>query len=163
MRILCLILCLILIPLLAPATAQANSGEMPQEQQLAMKYMSALTEHDYKTLRKFYNRDSIFFDKTANRKYTGGRFIIDFLERAHEGVLEYNFNIEHMYNAGSLVVMIGNYHFKGPGEQFGKPGKIIDVAIPGVTSLKIDMLNHRVTEHVDLIDYQTMSDQLAMQ
>ncbi|MGL6014026.1 MAG: nuclear transport factor 2 family protein, partial [Shewanella oncorhynchi] len=34
---------------------------------------------------------------------------------------------------------------------------------PGVTSLKIDMLNRRVTEHVDLIDYQTMSDQLAMQ
>lgn len=110
-----------------------------------------------------YNRDSIFFDKTANRKYTGGRFIIDFLERAHQGVLEYDFNIEHMYNAGSLVVMIGNYHFKGPGEQFGKPGKIIDVAIPAVTSLKLDMLNRRVTEHVDLIDYQTMSDQLAMQ
>lgn len=78
-------------------------------------------------------------------------------------MLEYDFNIEHMYNAGSLVVMIGNYHFKGPGEQFGKPGKIIDVAIPGVTSLKLDMRNHRVTEHVDLIDYQTMSDQLAMQ
>ena len=78
-------------------------------------------------------------------------------------MLEYDFNIEHMYNAGSLVVMIGNYHFKGPGEQFGKPGKIIDVAIPGVTSLKLDMRNHRVAEHVDLIDYQTMSDQLAMQ
>ncbi|ABN60691.1 nuclear transport factor 2 family protein [Shewanella baltica] len=163
MRILCLILCLIFIPALNPAAAQANSGEMPQEQQLAVKYMNALTEHDYKTLRKFYNRESVFFDKTANRKYTGGRFIIDFLERAHEGVLEYDFNIEHMYNAGSLVVMIGNYHFKGPGEQFGKPGKIIDIAIPGVTSLKLDMLNHRVTEHVDLIDYQTMSDQLAMQ
>ncbi|WP_198782667.1 nuclear transport factor 2 family protein [Shewanella putrefaciens] len=163
MRILCLIWCFIFVLALNPAAVQANSGEMPQEQQLAIKYMNALTEHDYKTLRKFYNRDSVFFDKTANRKYTGGRFIIDFLERAHEGVLEYNFNVEHMYNAGSLVVMIGNYHFKGPGEQFGKPGKIIDVAIPGVTSLKLDMLNHRVTEHVDLIDYQTMSDQLAMQ
>lgn len=114
MRILCLILCLIFVPALNPAAAQANSGEMPQEQQLAVKYMNALTEHDYKTLRKFYNRESVFFDKTANRKYTGGRFIIDFLERAHEGVLEYDFNIEHMYNAGSLVVMIGNYHFKGP-------------------------------------------------
>lgn len=149
--------------LVIPVSAQANSGEMPQEQQLAVKYMDALTEHDYKTLITFYNRDSIFFDKTANRKYTGGRFIIDFLERAHQGVLEYDFNIEHMYNAGSLVVMIGNYHFKGPGEQFGKPGKIIDIAIPAVTSLKLDMLNRRVTEHVDLIDYQTMSDQLAMQ
>lgn len=162
MRILCLITWLIFTSFFAP-TATANTGEMPKEQQLAIKYMEALTEHDYATLRRFYNRDSVFIDKTANRKYTGGRFIIDFFERAHEGVLEYNFNIEHMYNAGSLVVMIGNYHFKGPGEQFGKPGKIIDIAIPGVTSLKLDMLNKRVTEHLDLIDYQTMSDQLAMQ
>ncbi len=58
--------------LVIPVSAQANSGEMPQEQQLAVKYMDALTEHDYKTLITFYNRDSIFFDKTANRKYTGG-------------------------------------------------------------------------------------------
>ncbi|GIU08712.1 hypothetical protein C9I43_02865 [Shewanella morhuae] len=163
MRILGFILSLIFGLAFNPTLAHANTGEMPQEQLLAVKYMNALTEHDYKTLRKFYNRDSVFFDKTANRKYTGGRFIIDFLERAHEGVLEYNFNIEHMYNAGSLVVMIGNYHLKGPGEQFGKPGKIIDIAIPGVTSLKLDMLNHRVIEHMDLLDYQTMSDQLAMQ
>lgn len=162
MRILCFIAWLIFASFFAPM-AIANTGEMPKEQQLAIKYMDALTEHDYATLRRFYNRDSVFIDKTANRKYTGGRFIIDFFERAHEGVLEYNFNIEHMYNTGSLVVMIGNYHFKGPGEQFGKPGKIIDIAIPGVTSLKLDMLNKRVTEHLDLIDYQTMSDQLAMQ
>ncbi|GIU14129.1 nuclear transport factor 2 family protein [Shewanella glacialipiscicola] len=163
MRILFFMLSLIFGLAFNPTAATANTGEMPTEQLLAVKYMNALTEHDYKTLRKFYNRDSVFFDKTANRKYTGGRFIIDFLERAHEGVLEYNFNIEHMYNAGSLVVMIGNYHLKGPGEQFGKPGKIIDIAIPGVTSLKLDMLNHRVIEHMDLLDYQTMSDQLAMQ
>jgi len=163
LRILRLLVCLIFVPALFPAHVHANSGEMPAEQQLAVKYMNALTEHDYQTLSKFYNRDSVFFDKTANRKYTGGRFIIDFFERAHEGVLEYDFNIEHMYNAGSLVVMIGNYHFKGPGEQFGKPGKIIDVAIPGVTSLKLDMRTHRVAEHMDLIDYQTLSDQLAMQ
>ncbi|MCH1928677.1 nuclear transport factor 2 family protein [Shewanella acanthi] len=161
MRILWLLVCLMFVP--SVLAAQANSGEMPEEQQLAVKYITALTEHDYRTLSKFYNRDSVFYDKTANRKYTGGRFIIDFLERAHEGVLEYTFNIEHMYNAGPLVVMIGNYHFKGPGEQFGKPGKIIDVAIPGVTSIKLDMRSHRVTEHVDLIDYQTMSDQLALQ
>ena len=130
---------------------------------MAMRYIQALTEHDYDTLNHFYNRDSVFYDKTAGRKYTGARHIIDFLERAHNGVLEYEFNIEHMYNTGSLVVMIGNYHFKGPGEQFGKPGKIIDVAIPGVTTLKLDMYNDRVTEHMDLIDYQTMSDQLSAQ
>lgn len=144
-------------------SALANSGDMPKEQQMAVRYIQALTEHDYDALRSFYNRDSVFYDKTAGKKYTGERHIIDFLERAHSGVLEYEFNIEHMYNSGSLVVLIGNYHFKGPGEQFGKPGKIIDVAIPGVTTLKLDMFNQRITEHMDLIDYQTMSDQLAMQ
>lgn len=163
MPIIALIFCLLFTPAMTTVAAQLDLNPMPQEQQLAVKYMAALTEQDYQTLKHFYRLDSVFFDKTANRKYTGGRFIIDFFERAHEGVLEYRFNIEHMYNAGALVVMIGNYHFKGPGEQFGKPGKIIDVAIPGVTSLKLDMVNLRVTEHIDLIDYQTMADQLALQ
>ncbi|QSX31763.1 nuclear transport factor 2 family protein [Shewanella cyperi] len=136
---------------------------MPREQQMAVNYIKALTDHDYATLATFYNRDSVFQDRTAGRKYKGGRFIIGFFQRAHAGVLEYNFNIEHMYNTGSLVVMIGNYHFKGPGEQFGKPGKIIDVAVPAVTTLALDLNNHRVQEHLDLIDYQTMADQLSMQ
>jgi hypothetical protein len=61
------------------------------------------------------------------------------------------------------VVMIGNYHLRGPGEQFGKPGKIIDIAVPGVTTLKFDPNTQRLTEHVDLMDYQTMSDQLQSQ
>nr|WP_081933419.1 nuclear transport factor 2 family protein [Shewanella mangrovi] len=136
---------------------------MPQEQQLAISYIKALTSHDYDELATFYGRDSVFNDATAGRSYTGGRHIIDFFERAHRGVLEYDFNIEHMFNTGSLVVMIGNYHFKGPGEQFGKPGKIIDVAIPGVTTLNLDVNRHRVNKHIDYIDYQTMSDQLAAQ
>lgn len=157
LRYLWLILVLIAYPLLA------DNSEMPREQQMAMSYIDAYTSHDYQQLETFYNRDSVFVDVTAGRSYTGGRHIIEFLERAHRGVLEYEFNIEHMFNSGSLVVMIGNYHFKGPGEQFGKPGKIIDIAIPGVTTLNLDLLNHRVTKHQDFIDYQTMADQLAAQ
>ena len=144
-------------------TSQAVVGEMPREQQMAMQYMQALTDHDYRSLRRFYNRDSVFYDKTANVTYQGGRHIIEFFERAHEGVLEYKFNIEHMFNTGSLVVMIGNYHLRGPGKQFGNPGKIIEIAIPGVTTLKFDMNTERMTEQVDLMDYQTMSDQLQTQ
>ncbi|QSX34686.1 nuclear transport factor 2 family protein [Shewanella avicenniae] len=136
---------------------------MPREQRLAISYIQALTGHDYQTLENFYSRESVFNDATAGRSYTGGRNIIAFFERAHRGVLEYDFNIEHMFNTGSLVVMIGNYHFKGPGEQFGKPGKIIDVAIPGVTTLNVDVNRKRVDRHEDYIDYQTMSDQLAAQ
>ncbi|ARD21533.1 nuclear transport factor 2 family protein [Shewanella sp. MMG014] len=144
-------------------SSQAAVGEMPKVQQLAVQYIQALTDHDYRQLRRFYNRDSVFYDKTANVTYTGGRHIIEFLERAHEGVLEYRFNIEHMFNTGSLVVLIGNYHLRGPGDQFGKPGKIIEIAVPGVTTLKFDLNTERMTEQVDLMDYQTMSDQLQSQ
>ncbi|MCZ4336189.1 nuclear transport factor 2 family protein [Shewanella colwelliana] len=148
---------------LLPLLAQANPGDMPREQQMAVKYIQALTDHDYKTLASFYNRDSIFKDRTASKSYTGRRNILEFFERAHRGVLEYHFNIEHMFNSGSLVVMIGNYHYRGPGSQFGKPGKIIELAIPGVTTIKVDTKNHRVKVHEDLMDYQTMADQLSTQ
>ncbi|MBV7314258.1 ester cyclase [Shewanella sp. NIFS-20-20] len=136
---------------------------MPQEQQLAMTYMQALSEHNYEALYSFYDRETVFNDRTAGREYIGERHIIEFLKRAHQGVLEYGFNVEHMYNSGSLVVMIGSYQFKGPGDLFGKPGKIINIAIPGVTTLKLDMVTERVKEHLDLIDYQTMQDQLQTQ
>ncbi|MFT5788982.1 MAG: hypothetical protein ACI8SJ_001090 [Shewanella sp.] len=141
----------------------ASNGDMPKEQQLAVKYIQAFTSQDYAKLTSFYNRDSVFNDRTANRKYTGKRHILKFLKRAHSGVLEYSFNVEHMFNSGPLVVLIGNYRYKGPGEQFGKPGRIIDIAIPGVTTLSLDMTNNRVKEHQDLMDYQTMSDQLSTQ
>lgn len=141
----------------------ANNGDMPKEQQLAVKYIQALTSQDYAKLTSFYSRDSVFNDRTAKRKYTGKRHILQFLKRAHRGVLEYSFNVEHMFNSGSLVVLIGNYRYKGPGEQFGKPGRIIDIAIPGVTTLSLDMTNNRIKEHQDLMDYQTMSDQLSTQ
>lgn len=157
MRILSLLCCLICFPL------AAKVGERPAEQLLAMDYIKALTEHDFQTLSRYYNRDSVFYDKTADTKYIGTRHIIAFLKRSHEGVLEFDFNIEHMFNTGTLVVMIGNYHLRGPGEQFGKPGKIIDIAVPGVTTLRFDTNTQRLIEQVDLMDYQTMSDQLESQ
>lgn len=141
----------------------ASLGEMPEPQKLAVQYIKALTDHNYDILSHFYDRESVFYDRTANKKYSGRRHILAFFQRAHKGVLEYSFNLEHMYNSGALVVMIGNYHFKGPGEQFGKPGKIIEIAVPGVTTLNLDMAKDKVKEHIDFIDYQTMSDQLAMQ
>ncbi len=153
----------VFISLLWSSIAHASNGEMPRAQQLAMQYMQALTGHNYDQLRQFYNRDSVFIDRTAGREYTGSRHIIEFLERAHRGVLEFKFTVEHMYNSGSLVVMIGHYHLRGPGEQFGKPGKIIEIAVPGVTTLKLNMTTERIKEHLDFIDYQTMKDQLSAQ
>ncbi|WP_298769219.1 ester cyclase [uncultured Shewanella sp.] len=136
---------------------------MPAEQAMAVDYMDALTHQKFKKLNHYYNRDSIFFDKTANRKYIGKKDILYFLKRVQQGVLEYKFTIDHMFNSGSLVVMIGNYYYKGPGDLFGKPGKIINLAIPSVTMLTLDMKKRRIKEHQDLLDYQTMSDQLAIQ
>lgn len=136
---------------------------MPLEQQVAMRYIKAYTEHDYVSLRHFYTRETVFFDKTAGVEYKGERNILDFLTRAHEGVLEYQLNIEHMFNNGAMVVIIGSYRLRGPGEQYGKPNKIIDIAVPGVTTLKFDMKTERLIEHMDLMDYQTMADQLESQ
>ncbi|MCL1096696.1 nuclear transport factor 2 family protein [Shewanella gelidii] len=141
----------------------ASAADMPKEQQLANEYMKILTSRDYEKLKRYYSRSSLLYDQTANKKFTGQRHILAFLKRAQKGVIEYNFNIEHMFNTGSLVVMIGNYHYQGPGDQFGKPGKIVKIAIPGVTTLKLDMNTRRVRQHTDLIDYQTMTDQLAEQ
>ncbi len=154
---------LFILLILAPLTSQANPGDMPAEQQMAVKYIQAITDHDYRTLASFYNRESVFIDRTASKEYVGRRDILEFFERAHRGVLEYNFNIEHMYNSGSLVIMIGNYHYRGPGSLFGKPGKVIELAIPGVTTVKVDLSNHRIKQHEDLMDYQTMKDQLSTQ
>ena len=141
----------------------AAVGDMPKEQQLAINYMQTLTSYDFNQLSKYYDRETVFVDKTANKKYTGEKQIINFLRRAHQGVVEYRFNLEHMFNSGSLVVLMGSYYLKGPGDQFGKPGKIIEIAVPGVTSLKLDTDKGRIKEHADLIDYQTMTDQLAVQ
>jgi limonene-1,2-epoxide hydrolase len=157
LRIISLLLCLICF------SVSAKVGDRPVEQLLALGYIKALTEHDYETLKSYYSRDTIFYDKTAETKYIGTRHIIAFLQRSHEGVLEFDFNIEHMFNTGTLVVMIGNYHLRGPGDQFGKPGRIIDIAVPGVTTLKFDSNTQRLIEQVDLMDYQTMSDQLQSQ
>ncbi|WP_163931996.1 nuclear transport factor 2 family protein [Paraferrimonas sp. SM1919] len=136
---------------------------LPKEQQMALQYMRAVTDNDYRKLLNFYNRDSTFEDRTAGKSYTGARDILTFLKRAHAHVHEYEFNIEQMYNSGSLVIMIGNYYLKGPGKQFGKPGKIIEVAIPGVTTLIVDVNNHRIKKHTDLLDYAAMKEQLSMQ
>lgn len=146
--------------------AQANNehfGDMPKSQQLAVRYISALTRGDYSALSQFYGRESLFIDKTANLKYKGNREILNFIKRVQKDVIEYKFSIEHMYNSQSLVILIGNYYFKGPGDLFGKPGKIIEIAVPGVTTLSVDLRKKRIKEHIDLIDYQTMSDQLAVQ
>ncbi len=149
---------------------QINAGSLPidnikrpEAQILALDYIKALTARNYQALATFYSRDTHFYDKTAGKRYTGGRHIIDFFKRAHADVESYQFNIEHMYNSGSFVVMIGNYHLVGAGKQFGKPGKTINIAVPGVTTVKLDLTTHRIKQHTDFIDYQTMADQLATQ
>lgn len=144
-------------------TRPSGAIKRPKAQAVALSYIEALTSRDYHHLADFYNRDSYFVDKTAGKKYIGGRHIINFFKRAHSGVKRYQFNLEHMYHSGSLVVMIGSYHVTAAGDQFGKPGKMIDIAVPGVTTLKLDLATNRVKQHTDFIDYQTMSDQLATQ
>ncbi len=146
-----------------PFLVFSDEIETPQEQKLATEYIQTLTSNDMVKLSSFYNRESIFQDQTANKKYTGRKNILAFFKRAHLGLLEYKFTVEHMFNAGSLVVMVGSYNYKGLGHQFGKPGKVINIAVSGVTTLEVDVANHRIKKHIDLIDYQTMNNQLDIQ
>ncbi|WP_095498144.1 ester cyclase [Paraferrimonas haliotis] len=142
---------------------KAYADDMPAEQKLALAYLDAYSKNEFSKVEQYYSRESIFEDKTAKRKYKGRYRIINFLKRARSGILESRFQIDHMFNSGSLVVVIGSQYYRGPGEQFGKPGKIIELAIPGVTTLTLDMTENQVKEHIDLLDYQTMTDQLLTQ
>ncbi|MBE8168567.1 MAG: nuclear transport factor 2 family protein [Shewanella sp.] len=152
-----------LITLVLTFSPFAYSNVKTEEQKIALDYMQTLTQHDLVKLRDFYDRDSVFKDKTAGKTYIGGQHIVDFFKRAYHGMLEYEFDITHIYNKGSFVVMIGEYHFKGKGLQFGKPGKIISLKVPSVTTLELDTENHKIKKHVDMIDYQMLSEQLALQ
>ncbi|MBM7072602.1 hypothetical protein SOPP22_16485 [Shewanella sp. OPT22] len=154
---------LIIIVFFLSFSTLASNGQIPPEQKLALNYIHALTNNDMKKLSTFYSRESIFQDKTADKKYVGRSHILEFIHRAHEGLIEYKFTVEHMFNSGSLVVIVGSYSYKGLGRLFGKPGKVINISVSGVTTLDVDVKNHRIKKHVDMIDYQTMNDQLEVQ
>ncbi len=141
----------------------ADEANMPAEQKFALDYIHTLTSNNIAKLADFYSRDSVFQDKTAGKEYVGRFHILEFLERANKGLLEYKFSLEHMFNSGSVVVMVGRYSYKGAGLLYGKPGTVIKFSVPGVTVLEVDLKNHRVTKHLDMIDYQTMEQQLEVQ
>ena len=153
----------LLVSLFFSMSVFAKNGDIPAEQKFAMDYIHTITSNDMAKLGSFYNRNSVFQDKTANKKYVGKSHILAFFKRAHKGLLEYKFTLEHMFNSGSMVVLVGSYSYKGLGQQFGKHGKVINISVPGVTTLEVDVANHRIKKHVDLIDYQTMDDQLEIQ
>ena len=144
-------------------SVSADEANMPAEQKLALDYIHTITSNNIAKLASYYGRESVFQDKTANKKYVGRQHILEFFKRANKGLLEYRFILEHMFNSGNMVVMIGSYSYKGAGQLYGKPGKVINISVPGVTVLNVDVKNHRVKKHLDMIDYQTMKDQLEVQ
>ncbi|SHH93806.1 nuclear transport factor 2 family protein [Ferrimonas marina] len=145
-----------------PGPPEPVSPDLPEAIVLAQNYMDALTNRDYSRLSRFYDRETEWYDRTAGKKLTGRRDIITFLRRVHSYTQEYYFVSDHTFYNGSLVVMIGSYYYKARGDLFGYPGKSITFSLPGVTTLKLDMENQRVDEHLDLLDYATMKDQLKM-
>nr|WP_245837105.1 ester cyclase [Paraferrimonas sedimenticola] len=156
-------LCLLCFLIGTAFAVSTHAEDIPKEQKLALAYLDAYNHSDFSKLNRFYNRETVFNDRTAKRKYTGRYKIVNFLQRARAGVLETKVQVEHMFNQGSLVVIIGSHYYRGPGEQFGKPGKMIELAIPGVTTLSVDTGSQQIKEHVDLLDYETMKDQLVTQ
>ncbi|WP_084144546.1 nuclear transport factor 2 family protein [Ferrimonas kyonanensis] len=151
-----------IVPDQDPVTAEAKI-EIPAPILLAQDYIKALTHRDYNKLSRFYSRETKFNDRTASKTITGGSDILTFLRRIHVYTLDYSFEPDHVFHSGDLVVMIGTYRYKSRGDLFGKPGQTIELTIPGVTTLDLDMEEKEIKSHVDLLDYDTMRDQLANQ
>ncbi|MBY5993574.1 nuclear transport factor 2 family protein [Ferrimonas balearica] len=157
-----LLILLLSLPLGALAAEEVDpSPQTPEAIQLAQDYMAALTNRNYSQLAQYYDRESVLTDRMAGKSITGRRDILAFLRRVHTYTQEYYFNSDHLFYKGSRVVMIGNYYYKARGDLFGYPGQSITFALPGVTTLKLDLENRRIEEHIDFLDYATMEDQLS--
>ncbi|TKB51637.1 nuclear transport factor 2 family protein [Ferrimonas sediminicola] len=146
-----------------PQSDEAAEPQVPEAIRLAREYIQALTERNYNTLNRFYSRETEFEDKTAGKKVNGATDILTFLRRIHVYTLAYSFEPDHIFHSGSLVVLIGTYRYRSRGDLFGKPGQTIELTIPGVTTLELDMEEKRIKKHLDLLDYDAMRDQLASQ
>ncbi|GAA4886231.1 nuclear transport factor 2 family protein [Ferrimonas pelagia] len=162
-RFLGTILALVLSVTLPLWAADGPQGpQLPAQLMLAERYMQALTQRNYNQLARFYDRDTVWHDQTANKKITGRRDIIAFQRRVHTYTQEYEFVSDHAFYNGNLVVMIGSYYYKARGDLFGHPGESILFSLPGVTTLKLDMDKQRIKQHTDLLDYRSMKDQLKL-
>ncbi|TKB54766.1 nuclear transport factor 2 family protein [Ferrimonas aestuarii] len=148
---------------IVPEQVEAPSKQIPDAIQLANEYLAALTARDYGKLSRFYSRETKFVDRTAKKTLTGGSDILTFLRRIHVYTLDYSFEVDHAFHSGSLVVYIGTYKYKSRGDLFGKPGQNIELQIPGVTTIEVDLNDREIKTHTDLLDYDTMRDQLAAQ
>ncbi|WP_417349690.1 nuclear transport factor 2 family protein [Ferrimonas sp.] len=146
-----------------PASSEPAEPAVPEAISLSQEYILALTGRNYNSLNRFYSRETVFEDKTASKKVTGATDILTFLRRIHVYTLSYSFEPDHIFHSGSLVVLIGTYRYRSRGDLFGKPGKTIELTIPGVTTLELDMDEKQIKKHVDLLDYDAMRDQLASQ
>ncbi|GAA5192135.1 nuclear transport factor 2 family protein [Ferrimonas gelatinilytica] len=142
--------------------ADYGPAQIP-EMALAERYIEALTSLNFNQLSRFYDRETLFEDKTAGKSLVGRRDILTFLRRVHSYTREYEFVPSHTFANGSLVVMIGSYYYQARGDLFGYPGETITFVLPGVTTLKVDMENQRISEHIDMFDYGAMKDQLKLQ
>ncbi|QIZ78740.1 ester cyclase [Ferrimonas lipolytica] len=158
----------ITLSLLIAAGAVAEEQGPPEEPtqapelELANRYINALTERNFRTLRRMLHRETKFKDEMAGKDVTGTRDILMFLKRVHTYTESYAFVIDHQFFKGSEVVMIGSYYYQARGDLFGMPGKLITLTIPGVTMLDVDVDEQRIDEHVDILDYATMKAQLKL-
>ncbi len=165
MRFITLLLALLLIGTVHAGEPQAQSDYGPAEipeLALAERYIQALTSLNFSRLSRFYDRETLFEDKTAGKSLVGRRDILTFLRRVHSYTQEYEFVPDHTFANGSLVVLVGSYYYRARGDLFGYPGETITLVLPGVTTLRVDMEHQRISEHIDLFDYGAMKDQLKL-
>ncbi|WP_341503199.1 nuclear transport factor 2 family protein [Gallaecimonas sp. GXIMD4217] len=149
---------LLLLLLALPARAQDALN-------LARDYLQAYTAMDYGRLETFYHFDARFEDPGAdvqgNGQYLSGRkAIMAFLRQSQQGVAQIRFVEDQHLVIGNWVVFIGEYHYLVSGPQFGLDAQPVWLVIKGITELKVDTGSGQVRVHRDMLDYESMPEQL---
>jgi len=127
---------------------------------LALSYLQAYVNLNFTVLSRFYSESSTWRDISANAKHSGTRDIIEFLQKSTVGITDYRFIPDQIYIGSSSVSLIGSYEIETEGTLYGKPGKHLIMVIPGITILTISTKNNLVSEHIDILDYTSMKEQL---
>ncbi len=132
---------------------------------LARTYMQAYTAMDYGRLEHLYHFDARFEDPSADvhgngQSLSGRKAVMAFLRQSQQGVAQIRFvESQHMV-IGSWVVLVGEYHYLVSGPQFGLDAQPVWLVIKGITELKVDKGAGQIRVHRDMLDYESMMEQL---
>ena len=140
--------------------AMALTESENKRKNLALQYLQAYVTLNYPQLSHYYSESSLFRDISADKSLKGTRDILTFLQKSTVGMKSYRFIPDQIYIGSSSVSLIGSYEIETEGTLYGKPNQTLHLTIPGITVLVVSTKNNIIKEHIDILDYTSMKDQL---